>query len=182
MALLVKDSKKEYTAAPEGLHSAVCVDVVDLGEMETQWGAKHKIEIRWVLEVLDEDGRPQNDPKTGKPFMVTQRYTASLAEKSKLRPMLEAWRGRKFSKEELEGFDVEKLVGVNCQLQVVHNIVSDGGVYSNVQAVVPAARGGIKLRVPTDYIRVAERERRKQLEQHPNGDDPFKADDSDIPF
>lgn len=108
--------------------------------------------------------------------MVVQRYTLSLHEKSKLRPMLEAWRGRKFTNEELEGFDLERLLGANCQVQVCHNISSDGQVYANVQAVVPAAKGAAKMAVNHGYIRVCEREKRAELEANPNGTD------SDVPF
>ena len=161
MAIIVKDNKKEYTPAPEGMWPAVCCDVVDLGIQKTMYGEQVKIEIRWQLEGID--------PKTKFPYMVTQRYTPSLHEKSKLRPMLESWRGRRFSSEELKGFDIEKLLGANCQIQVLHNITSEGQVYANVQAVIPPAKGAKKLSVNGGYIRVAERAKRAVMEQHPDG-------------
>jgi hypothetical protein len=45
------------------------------------------------------------------PFLVSKRYTLILNEKGNLRPMLEAWRGRKFAPQELKGFDLERLLG-----------------------------------------------------------------------
>ena len=161
MPLIVKDNKKEYTPAPEGLWPAVCCDVIDLGIQKTMYGEQVKIEIRWQLEGID--------PKTKFPYMVTQRYTPSLHEKSKLRPMLEAWRGKRFTPDELKGFDIEKLIGVNCQIQVLHNIANEGQVYANVQAVIPPAKGTPKLAVNKDYIRVAERAKRAAMEAHPDG-------------
>jgi len=122
---------------------------VDLGMVQSQWGESHQVSIRWQLE--------ENDPKSGKPYMVQMRARLSLHEKSKLRPMLEAWRGKKFSQEELAGFDLEKLIGANCQLQVIHNIADGGAVYANVQAVVPADRKETKLAV-RDYVRVKDRD------------------------
>lgn len=169
MAIMAKKKKGEYSTPPEGLYSAVCVDVVDLGLVKTQWGENYKVQIRWQLEEQD----PESDPQ--RPYMVLATYTNSLHEKSRLRPMLEAWRGRKFSAEELDGFDLEKLLGVNCQVQVIHNI-TDKGTYANVQAVVPAPRNAMKLRASEDYIRVCDRT------ENGNGHSNTEITDEDIPF
>lgn len=170
MSFIVKDSKKDYTPAPEGLHQAVCIDVVDLGIQHTQYGDQVKIEVRWVLEEID--------PKTKKQYMVLRRFTPSLHKKASLRAVLESWRGQKFTDEELKGFDIEKLLGANCQLQICHNISSDGDTYANVQAVVPISSKTARMAVPADYIRVCEREHRAELEKHPDGD----AKEEYVPF
>lgn len=166
MAITVCEPKSNFNPAPEGLFTAVCVDVVDMGEMETQWGMKRKIQIRWQLD--------EKDPDTGRPFMIAARYTASLSEKATLRHILETWRSKKFTPEELQGFDLEKLIGVNCQIQIVHNPGDQGRVYANVLAVVPAAKGAEKIR-PVDYVR--EKDRAK------NGNAPApEVDNGDVPF
>ena len=164
MPIIAKSNKTEFTAAPEGLWPAVCCDINDLGMVKSQWGESHQVELRFQLEDLD--------PKTGKRYMVLRRFRLSLHEKSSLRPILESWRGRKFTKEEAEGFDLEKLIGVNCQIQVIHNVLPDGAVFANIQAIVPAAKGAPKLTV-VDYIRVCDRDRR---------DTPPEITDEDIPF
>ena len=143
-----KDS--DYEVAPEGLWHAVCVDVVDLGIVESKFGQQVKIEIRWQLEEKDSKGRP---------FLIVQRYTPSLHDKSRLKPMLEAWRGRKFTAEEQKKFDIEKLLGANCQLQIIHNIKDEGKTYANVQAVVPPPRNAASIRPSEDYVRVVNRPR-----------------------
>jgi hypothetical protein len=157
MAYIIKDSKKEYTPAPQGLHQAVCIDVVELGLVTTQYKGepytRRCSEVRWVIEDMD--------PKTGKQIMVTKRYTESLHKKATLRLHLESWRGRKFTDEELKGFDIEKLIGANCQLQIAHNITSDGDVYANIQAVVSVHRNAARMAVPQDYVRVKDREEKK---------------------
>lgn len=154
MAIIVKDGKKEYTPAPEGLHPGVCIDVVELGLVTTQYKGqdytRRMSEIRWVIEDID--------PKTGKQHMLRRRFTESLGAKSSLRPFLEGWRNKKFTNEELKGFDIDKLVGVNGQVQVIHNIGSDGTVYDNVQNVLPIARNAARMAVPSDYVRVKDRE------------------------
>jgi hypothetical protein len=170
MSYIVKDTKKEYTPAPEGLHQAVCIDVVDLGIQKTQYGDQVKIEIRWVIEDVD--------PKTNKQYMVLRRFTPSLHKKANLRGILESWRGRKFTEEELKGFDIEKLIGANCQLQICHNISSEGDTYANVQAVVPMHKNAAKMAVPADYVRVALREDQHQRVNGPE----LEAEDEYTPF
>ncbi len=61
--------------------------------------------------------------------------------------MLESWRGRAFTPVELDAFDVSKLVGVNCLLNVVHQNgtgVNSSKTYANVQSVNPLMGGMAK--------------------------------------
>jgi len=149
MAFVVKHEKTEFTPASEGLHAAVCCDVIDRGIQETPWGKKHKCQISWQIEEIN--------PDTGKRQTPSKFYTVSLHEKAALRKDLETWRGRKFTEEELSGFDLEKLLGVNCQIQIVHNLSEDGRLFGNVQAIVPMGKGMVPLRVQ-DYVRVKDRD------------------------
>lgn len=171
MAIIAREPESKFTPAPEGLHQAVCVDVVDLGLVKGPFGEKHKVEIRWQIDAVNAD--------TGRRFDVRRWYTLSLHEKSNLRKDLETWRGQKFTADELKGFDLERLIGVNCQVQVIHNLSDEGKTYANVQAIVPAPAKVPKLAVQ-DYIR--ERDRPKQ----PSAGGPDFADgappDDDIPF
>jgi len=115
---------------------ARCVRVVDLG---TQPGSaafpdpKHKVMIAWELpsELHDFNGEQV-------PFLVTKRYTMSLHEKATLRAHLESWRGRKFTTDELAGFDLKNIAGVPCMISVIH---SDNKEYANVGAVTSMIKG-----------------------------------------
>jgi hypothetical protein len=167
MPIIARDKQKEWKPAPEGLHCAVCVDVEDLGLKDWGYGEQEKIRISWQIEEIS----PEND----KPYLVHKSYTLSLNEKANLRKDLETWRGRKFSREELEGFDLEVLLGVNCQLQLIHNMKDEGKTYANVQAVIPPGKNAPKLR-PVEYTRVKDRDKQQETETE------FKADDNDIPF
>lgn len=166
MAIIAKKPESIFTPCPEGLHHAVCVDVVDLGIVPTPWGDKHKVRIVWQID--------DDNPDTGKRYDTRQQYSLSLHEKASLRNHLESWRGRKFTDEELMGFDLEKLIGANCQIQVVHTITDQGKTYANVQAVVPAPKNTPKLS-PLDYVR--EKDRAKQ---QANGGAELTVED--IPF
>lgn len=182
MSFIVK-AGGDFTPAPEGLWLGVCVDVVDKGIVESQqYKPRHMLQIRWVIAAEP----PLPD---GKPHMVVRSFGATLGEKSALRPFLEAWRGKKFTDEELSGFDIENLIGVNGQVQVLHNSYK-GKIYGNVQAVVPYPRGIEKMIVPPEYIRQCERDRRAELEKYPDGKSPEQVfdpsepiiGDEDLPF
>ena len=68
----------------------------------------------------------------GRPFAISKRYTLSTHTKSTLRKDLESWRGRAFTPEEEEAFDVANVCGAYCLLNVTHNQGGDGNTYANV--------------------------------------------------
>lgn len=170
MAIFAREPETNFVPAPEGLFLAACCDVVDLGMLDDGFGEKPKVEIWWQLD--------ERNPETGKRFTVRRRYTLSLHEKATLRKELEMWRGRKFTKDELAGFDLEKLIHVSCQVQTIHKVTDDGKTYCNVAAVVTAR--GQTLTVEA-FTRHKDREQAHGL----GGDTTSDAggyDDSDIPF
>jgi hypothetical protein len=78
------------------------------------------------------------------------------------------------TEEEANGFDLEKLIGVNCTLQIIHNR-KDDAVYANVKTIVPAMKNSKKLAV-TDYVREAQRT------DGPGATDSSGSDDEECPF
>lgn len=148
MPIIAKKPESSFTPCPEGLHHAVCVDVIDLGIVSSTFGDKHKVRIVWQIE--------DENTETRRRFEARKQYNLSLHEKATLRKDLEAWRGRKFTDDELKGFDLEKLIGANGQIQVVQDLGEDGSIYANVQAVVPAPKNVARL-IPQDYTRVKDR-------------------------
>lgn len=134
MSLTAKEGAKgDYEIPAEGVYIAKCFKLIDLG---TQWiefaGEKKqqaKVLVSW--ELLD----PEANMKDSRPFAVSKRYTASLHEKSALRKDLQSWRGKKFTAEELEGFNLKKVLGAYCQLQIVHT-QSGESTYANVDTIM----------------------------------------------
>lgn len=170
MSIFAREPETKFTPAPEGLFLAACCDVVDLGTLDDGFGEKPKVEVWWQID--------ERNPETGKRFAVRKRYTLSLHEKATLRKELEMWRGQKFTKEQLAGFDLETLVGVSCQVQTIHKVTDDGKVYCNVAAVVTAR--GQKLTVE-GFTRHKDREQAHGL----GGDTKTNAeveDDFGVPF
>lgn len=156
-----KPEDREWEIPDEGLYRAVCCDTVLKLQVDTKFGVKDQLQVRWQLDPV-EAGRTEVKDKDGnvteKPFMVMKSYNLSVNKKATLRKDVESWRGRRFaSDEEAAEFDFEKLVGQNCQLTVVHNKSQDGErTYANVQTVVPAPKG-LEPLVVEGYTRVTDR-------------------------
>jgi hypothetical protein len=169
---------ESFTPAPQGVHQAVCVDVVDKGIHESVWEGQtrrlHKIAISWQIAELRDDG---------KPFLVSKWYTLSIGEKANLRRDLESWRGRAFTLDEQAKFDVESIIGVNCLLNVQHKD-SKGKTYANVVSIMPLVKGMPKMAASADYVRVVNRP--KEPDQHEAPAEVHESHteitDDDIPF
>lgn len=153
MPIIASDSGTSFTPAPEGTWMAVCCDVVDKGMVDSAFGRpSHKVSLVWQLE-------PDAGQTTeGQPLTSQRRFTLSLHEHSALRPFLESWRGKRFTPEELKAFDLEKLIGANAQLQILHEPNNQGIVYANVKAIMPLPKNTPKLAVAPSYVRVQDRE------------------------
>ena len=168
---------KTFTPAPAGVHQAVCVDVVDLGVLDVTWQGvtkkQRKVNVAWQLN---------EDRDDGKPYLVFKRYTLSLHEKAGLRKDLESWRGKKFTDEEGRGFDIERLISVNCLLNVTHNQVGDR-TYANVVSIMPLAKGMPPI-AARDFVRKLDRQPDTAPAPHHVSDEEMGAPltDDDIPF
>lgn len=135
MAITAKNSSGGASnPVSAGVHIAVCTRIIDLGTQFSQLfgNSQRKIMICW--EVPDDtiiiDGE-------AKPKMISKEYTLSLNEKSNLRKHLEAWRSKKFSDEELNGFDLINVLGASCQIQVLHN---ERG-YAQIESIMALPKG-----------------------------------------
>lgn len=127
----------DFELTPEGVHSAVCYRVIDLGTQEGSYMGKPKIApkimISWEIDERMEDGQR---------FAAHKRYTASMHEKASLRKALESWRGKPFVEADFKpgGFKLEKLLGAGCQLQIIHED-RDGKTYANIAAIMKLGKG-----------------------------------------
>lgn len=137
MSLTASDSGSgDFEMTPEGVYTARCYRIIDLGTQKGSeaYGGKeqHKVMVSWEL-IGREDPKMQEGDNKGKPFSIHKRYTVSLSEKANLRADLEAWRGKKFTLDELKGFDISNVLGAYCTIQVVHD---ETGKYANVNSIM----------------------------------------------
>jgi hypothetical protein len=186
----IVSKSKNYEKCSTGLQQAVCVFVNDIGTQIGEYQGKRKelpkVIISWELKETIKDG-----DYAGKRFMMNKYYTKSLYEMANLTKDLENWRGKKFTQEELNGFDLDNLIGANCYL----NIVVTEKDYRKVSAVLPLPRDIEKLKPEMTEMsdgmkKWIDSERAKSMEMQPENNHVDKSDESlpraepvdDLPF
>jgi len=206
MALLASEgnSNEDRELIPEGLHSAVCYAVVDLGNQWKEGSSNGQSWAKWTecITLLWEVPKFRDEFEgDDRPMVASREFTLSLHKKANLRPFLQGWRGKSFSSEELAGFDISKLIGVSCQLQIIHN---EAGTWANVTAAMPATKkltpenktilfniedNTIPDKIPKfiankimESKEWGDREEIGGSEPSQHGDDPGPSDDDEIPF
>lgn len=146
-----KPAGGNYAPPPAGMHIARCYQLIDLGTQKKMYQGKETGEARKVRaswELLGEDHM-----EDGSPFTISKSWFLSLHEKASLRKDLESWRGRPFSREEEAGFDVSKLVGAYCLLNIVQEKGDDNKDYTRISAITPLIKGMAKpAPVNPDFI------------------------------
>ena len=152
MSYIVKDSGggKDFAPVPTGMHHAVCYALIDIGTQPKFGNFPSRRKSLFIWEIpseridVERDGKKVNLPRA-----ISEKFTTSLNEKGNLRPMLESWRGKSFTAEELAGFDMSTVVGANCFLNVIHKNGKGekaNRVYANVASINPLPKGTAKLK------------------------------------
>lgn len=139
MALLAKQPEQGAKVEPisAGMHTAVCYGVIDLGVQFSELWQKeqHKILIIWET---DEEMTTAEGEK--KPKSISKEFVLSLHEKSDLYKTLISWRGKAFTAEEMAGFDVSKVLGAPCLLNIV-SVEKNDRTYANIGSITPLMKG-----------------------------------------
>jgi hypothetical protein len=133
--LMPKEDKMEFEDAPQGTHLGVCYRVIDLGTQLSNFGKmQRKIMQSWEL--------PEEKMTDGRPFSIHKKYTLSSNEKATLRLHLEAWRGKAFTDEEFGTFDLGKLIGVPCLINILHKKEGDK-TFVNIGGIMKCPKGTV---------------------------------------
>ncbi len=132
----------ERELIPQGMQVARCYSMVYIGTVEWEYKGKNKstpkVRLTWEfpneLRVFKEENGEQ-------PMVISNEYTLSMYEKANLRKDLENWRGAKFTDTEADDFDITKLLGVPCMINVIHHEAKNGNIYANVGSINPLMKG-----------------------------------------
>lgn len=131
---------------PQGNHVARCVKMIELGTIPGEYMGQakmfHKVRIGWELPLELRVFKEENGEQ---PMMIEKEYTLSLAENAHLRKDLKSWRGKDFTEAEAEAFDITKLLGVPCMLNVIHVQGKNDPTktYQQIAGVTPLPKGFI---------------------------------------
>jgi len=139
----VPEGNTDFEPIEAGVQQAICVRYYDLGTQHFEWEGREKSARRVRLMWEVPDSRIEIEGKD-LPRAISKEYTLSLHKKANLRIDLESWRSRIFTEEELEGFDLDNILGVNCMLNVIHK-TNDRGTFANIASVMPLMKNMEKL-------------------------------------
>ena len=158
MVLQCKDSG-DFKPHPEGIHPAVCVDVMDLGLVETEFQGQKRMtpKVKLVFE-------SEQKTEDGKNCTVSKNFTASLHPKAKLAEFLGKWRGRPVVPGET--IDLAKLLGACCTLVLSHQQNLTGKTYASIDAVSKPTK---KVTASGTYDPAAARQRFAEWKAKQNG-------------
>jgi len=123
-------NKTKSDPVPAGTHHAVCYGIIAVGTQPSEkFTPRQKIIVCFEIPAERITIKDQDLPRG-----ISKRYTLSLNEKSSLRKDLQSWRGKPFTQEELNGFDVSKVIGSNCLISVLHSDRA-GAVYADISGI-----------------------------------------------
>lgn len=154
MKIKVEEGKGDFKPVPAGNHTSICTGVAFIGYQNITYQGNTKtlsqLIIRWEIpgERVEIDG-------VSKPMIIYKTYTVSLYVKSALYNDLVSWRGKKFTQEEMEGFDVFNVVGAPCQLNIVHDEYN-GKVYAKIKSIAQLPKDTKKPIIEGDVFKYDE--------------------------
>lgn len=149
---------KEWPTCPAGQQRLICADVIRRGPMETPWGMIPKVDLIFLSEKIQSDG---------KPFDLLQRFTDSLNVKANLRKFLEQFRGHDILPSEAkpgEIFDLDKVIGLTGYANIIH-VAKPKRVYANIKTIMPLPPGMQPLEIPDWYERHVPKDAQQMMEQ-----------------
>lgn len=129
----------KFTPHPEGPTAGICVDIIPLGEqVHTYQGItkiRRRVAVVFQTAEVDEEGKNR---------LLSQEFTHSLHENSKLRPFLGSWRGKGLTDVEAEDDGpkviLETFLKKPAMLNVAHEEKGDK-TFVNISSVMPLPKG-----------------------------------------
>jgi len=127
-----------------GNYAARCYKMIQIGTVEEViQGEKkimHKVRIGWELPL---ELKVFKEGEEAKPLVIDQEYTLSMSPKANLRRALTSWRGKDFTEEEAEAFDITRLLGVACMLNIIHKPSKKDptNIYEEISSISTVPKG-----------------------------------------
>lgn len=137
-----------FAPHPEGQFGVVCVDCIDLGErVESFQGQPARVVKKCALVFWS----GERNPDTRDMHEVSAEFTVSMHEKSGLRLLLEAWRGKSYTDAEArQGVPLHKLVGQPALVSVEHKPSKAGRTYAKIKSIAPLPKGMARPEIVLD--------------------------------
>lgn len=143
MAILATNNGTTRELIPAGNYIARCYQMIEIGTVEEIILGKKviapKVRIGWELPT---ELKVYSEDKGEQPKVFSKEYTLSMHEKSNLRKDLKSWRSKDFTEEEAKAFDITKMLGVPCMLNIIHKPSKDGTkIYEEISGITAVPKG-----------------------------------------
>ena len=144
MAINATNKGVKRELIPAGNYVARCYSMIEIGTVKESFQGDektlHKVRIGWELPT---ELKVFNEEKGEQPCVISKEYTLSMNEKATLRKMLASWRGKDFTEAEAKSFDITKLLGVACMLNIIEKpgTKDPSVVYNEIASVSPMIKG-----------------------------------------
>lgn len=144
MAILATTNSTPREPIPAGNYAARCYQMIQIGTVKevinNEVKELNKVRIGWELPTETKVFKQENGEQ---PLVISEEYTLSMHEKSNLRKMLASWRGKDFSEEEAKGFDITKLLGKTCMVNIIHKASKTDAskIYEKIGSVSSVPKG-----------------------------------------
>lgn len=146
MSLIISESGggkyPERKPLEAGAYAAVCDMIVDLGVQPSpggQFAPKRTLMVRFQIPSERVEITKNGETKS-LPAVISRTLGLSLNEKATLRQLLQSWRGRAFTPEELKRFDLANVLGKPAFINVTHSVKGDK-TYANLTSIMPLPKG-----------------------------------------
>lgn len=162
---------------PDGMHTAKCIAIADLGELENKYQdnkLQHKVEVIWAIDKKTEEGEC---------LTIRKRFTLSLHEKATLAIMLKDIK--------VEIGSLQDLLGTTCAIVTQQEQNEDKTrTFANVKTFManPSFTGDGILRLPKWYGVTKDQDPESQYVEVLTGEgviiavDEASASDNDLPY
>lgn len=138
MSMVASDNGGQVIEKLEnGVYTAVSSAIIDLGLQKNEQFKKIQRKFMMIWTIIGEEVEINGEKQ---PRTISKEYSFSLNEKSTLRKDLQAWRGKPFSEEELQGFNILAVLNKACQLQIILE-EKNNKKYNNIAGIMSLPKG-----------------------------------------
>lgn len=142
MSFIVSGSSSSYTPPPAGTHVARCIWMLDLGTQTDTYQGRNESARKMILGFeLPNETYVRQDDEGPVPFIAHREFRTSLHKKATLRHLLEGWRGRPFTDDEVKAFDLSVLIGKECMISVIHKTSASGNTRAEIVSAARLPKG-----------------------------------------
>lgn len=142
MSINASSKTKPRELIGAGNYIARCYSMIEIGTIQEEY----KGDLKWIQKVrigweLPMEMKTFDESKGPQPLAIHKDYTMALGKKANLRIMLDSWRGVALTEEEAKSFDLTKLLGIPCMVNIIHKTSEKGNIYEQIASVTPIPKG-----------------------------------------